>query len=291
MTSLVRRSLRPCARRPSILQSPTRTTHASSRKTSRSLDPIVAQGSTNHHDLPSFLAYAERVNLSPDRTVYVGTHYEYTVAASLKRYGFDLTRTGRASDLGIDLLGTWTLPVPENAPPRGLPLRVLIQCKATTKTLNPQHVRELEGAFTGAPAQWREGDFLGLLASTQKVSKGVLHALSRSRWPMGFLKVRSDGRVEQFVWNPSARSRGLEGLGVGLRYNEAGGTGLEIVLISQGKPLLHVDQKEEAAALPATEGQLENLIEQATPAPATEEGKPAKKKRGRPKKTRDKDST
>lgn len=35
---------------------------------------------------------------------------------------------------------------------------------------------------------------------------------------MGFLKIDHDGRIEQFLWNRSAQARGLEGLGVTIRY-------------------------------------------------------------------------
>lgn len=290
MTTFLRRTLQPSLLRPSI-----RTVRLySTSKPSRTFDPVIAPGSENHYDLPSFLAYAERVSLSPDRTVYIGTHYEYTVAATLKRLGFELTRTGRASDFGIDLLGTWTLPVPDDASPRPLPLRVLIQCKASNKILNPKHVRELEGAFTGAPAQWREEDFLGLLATTKKATKGVMEALGRSRWPMGFLKVDTDGRVEQFLWNSSARARGLESLGVTLRYmtgekNADGETRSDIALTWQGRPLPYVELKGEAAALPALQIQPVEAREQSENAPVVEEEKPVKK-RGRPRKKKDEDA-
>ncbi|KAK8187954.1 uncharacterized protein BKA78DRAFT_230324, partial [Phyllosticta capitalensis] len=178
----------------------------------------------NHLDLPSFLAYAERVKLSRKATVFVGTHYEYTVATTLTRLGFKLTRTGRARDYGIDLLGSWTLPIPAITEPAAIlpgptrPLRVLVQCKRSNKKLGPDKVRELEGAFTGAPTEWRQEDFLGLLATTNSATKGITDALQRSRWPMGFLKIDHDGRIEQFLWNRSAQARGLEGLGVTIRY-------------------------------------------------------------------------
>ncbi|KAK7539279.1 uncharacterized protein J3D65DRAFT_618095 [Phyllosticta citribraziliensis] len=249
MTSLLRRPLRSIV--PALHQwhhaafSTTISTRKS-RKSSETLDlseSRIAPGSENHHDLPSFLAYAERVDLSSKASVYVGTHYEYTVATTLARLGFKLTRTGRARDYGIDLLGSWTLPVPvpwsanTRAPsetntaassdaadsttriqPPSRPLRVLLQCKCSNKKLGPDKVRELEGAFTGAPTEWRQEDFLGLLATTNSATKGIIEALGRSRWPMGFLKIEHDGRIEQFLWNRSAQARGLEGLGVIVRY-------------------------------------------------------------------------
>ncbi|KAF2089721.1 hypothetical protein K490DRAFT_21584, partial [Saccharata proteae CBS 121410] len=167
--------------------------------------------SENHHDMKSFLEYAERVGLSHNSTSFVGTHYEYTVLENLKRLGFAFVRTGRASDQGIDLQGAW------HVPELSSPLRALVQCKVTKK-LSPSYIRELEGAFTGMPAEWREGEYIGLLATTQHATKGVTEALTRSRWPMGFLNIKEDGVVMQFLWNASAAARGLEGLGTTIRY-------------------------------------------------------------------------
>ncbi|KAF2817159.1 uncharacterized protein BDZ99DRAFT_374127 [Mytilinidion resinicola] len=161
---------------------------------------IITPGSTHHNDLPTFLTYAERVNLSAKSTVYVGTHYEYTVATTLLRLGFSLIRTGRRADNGIDLLGYWAIPtLPE-------PLPVLIQCKAQ-KSVGPNYVRELEGAFAGVPVEWRRRDVLGLLATTQKATRGVLEMMGMNRWPMGFLKITKKGVVEQFDEDPAKRKR------------------------------------------------------------------------------------
>ncbi len=202
---------------------------------SKLTDVSITPGSENHNDLPSFLTYAERVNLLPSKTVYVGTHYEYTVADALKRLGFTLTRTGRQSDHGIDLIGTWTL----NLFP--FPLRVFAQCKANNQKLSPASVRELEGAFNAAPASWRGEDVLGLLAGTQNATRGVRDALVRSRWPMGFLKISREGLVEQFLWNKSATERGLEGVDVGTRHALADGADedniKEVVLCWKGQEI------------------------------------------------------
>ncbi|KAF2259001.1 hypothetical protein CC78DRAFT_449711, partial [Lojkania enalia] len=169
-------------------------------------------GSPYHNSLPSFLAYASRVNLSPTKTVYVGTHYEYVTALSLLRLGFSLLRTGRKSDAGIDLIGHWLLP------PLRSPIPVIVQCKARNITLSPKHVRELEGALQGVPPEWRGKDVLGLLVTTRGATRGVLEALGRNRKAMGFVKVSREGTVEQFVWNKAAGERGLEGVGVTVRH-------------------------------------------------------------------------
>lgn len=175
---------------------------------------IISPGSTHHNSLPSFLEYATRKNLAPTRTVYVGTHYEYTVALSLLRLGFSLLRTGRRSDAGIDLIGHWVLP------PLREPLPIIAQCKVRTRgcTCSPQNIRELEGSFQGIPADWRKKDVLGLLVTTQNASRGVLDALRRSRWPLGFVKISREGAIEQFLWNQVASQRGLEGVGVTTRH-------------------------------------------------------------------------
>ncbi|RDL35709.1 Uncharacterized protein BP5553_06321 [Venustampulla echinocandica] len=157
-------------------------------------------------------------------TVYVGTHYEYTVQSALERLGMSLKSIGGRSDYGIDLLGTWALP------PLSQPLKVLIQCKALAGKLLPSHARELEGAFVGAPAGWRGSGVLGFVVSQNPATKGVREALGRSRWPMGFVLCRPDGRILQMLWNRRAEQEGLEGVGVGLKYAGGDRSQREVIL-------------------------------------------------------------
>lgn len=181
-----------------------------------STDEAIAtaqRGSTHHDDLKSFLKHAEVSGLAEKSTVYVGTHYEYTVVETLKLFGFSLTRTGRSSDLGIDLVGQWTV---ASSPS---PLRTIIQCKARSKKLAPENVRELEGAFTGAPAGWRAKGVLGFLIAPEAATKGVRDAMVRSSLPLGFMQISREGRVKQCLWNHVASENGLEGLGVTLRHD------------------------------------------------------------------------
>ncbi|KAL2159861.1 hypothetical protein VTH06DRAFT_1994 [Thermothelomyces fergusii] len=212
----------------------------------RSLPLIYPSAPSPHHtDLPSFLAHAARTNLDPSSPVYVGTHFEYTVAGALARFGLSLRRVGGASDCGIDLLGTWSLPPPSAGPrpqqqqqqqQQQQVLRVLAQCKAVQRP-GPHLVRELEGAFVGAPAGWRAAadrrGVLGLLVTERPATKGIRDALARSRWPMGYVACSRDGVVGQFLWNQMAREEGLEEVGVGVRYDGAGGK--ELVLTWQGR--------------------------------------------------------
>lgn len=171
----------------------------------------------NHNDLASFLDYVERSGLDQKTTLYVGTHYEYTVAQILSKYGFYLQRVGGHSDYGIDLLGTWTVPSSSE------PLKVLVQCKAIARKSSPNLVRELEGAFVGAPVGWKGHGVLGIFVTEKTATKGVRDALGRSKWPMAFISCSREGRLQQMLWNQRAEEEGLAGLGVGIRHAESNG--------------------------------------------------------------------
>lgn len=195
-------------------------------KTPKQDQHTITPGSLHHTSLFEFLKYADTVDLSPTSTVYRGTHYEYTVADALERLAFSLTRVGRASDLGIDLLGSWTVP---SYP---APLNILIQCKAETP--KPSMVRELEGAVVGAPVAYRGEGTISILAAAKEATKGVRDAVGRSRLPMAYLNITTEGRVRQFVWNHAAVECGLEGLGVALRYLSNGES--DVALTWKGMP-------------------------------------------------------
>lgn len=192
--------------------------------------------SKNHSDLPSYAAYAERTGLDTSTTTYVGTHYEYTVADSLKSFGFELRRVGGAGDYGIDLLGSWSIPSTTQ------PLRVLLQCKAASATskarIGPATIRELEGAFVGAPPGWRGNNVLGLLVTQRAATKGVIDSLGRSRWPMGFISCSSDGSIQQMIWNARAEEEGLAGMGVAVRRSATSSTQQELMLTWKGQPAM-----------------------------------------------------
>ncbi|KYK59256.1 conserved fungal protein [Drechmeria coniospora] len=184
--------------------------------------------STHHSDLATFLAHAKRSGLNEKSTVYVGTHYEYTVAAAVSKYGFALRRVGGASDHGTDLIGTWALPTLSR------PWRTLVQCKGgAAQKVGPQHVRELEGAFVGAPVGWRGHGVLGMLVSERAATKGVRDSLGRSRWPMAYVCCSKGGTVKQMLWNQQAEDGGLAGYAVAPKY-AADGKEPELVLLHNG---------------------------------------------------------
>lgn len=173
----------------------------------------LARPAQTHHDLLSFLEHAARHKLSTTTSVYKGTYFEYLVADVFKRYDFTLNRTGRANDLGIDLIGTWRLPQDYRE------LKVLVQCKCSKPS--PSMVRELEGAYVGAPAGWRGPDVMGILVSAWPATEGVRASLQRSRLPLGFVQITLDGVPKQFLWNHVAKEANLAGVSVTSTYNMA----------------------------------------------------------------------
>ncbi|KAK4193948.1 hypothetical protein QBC35DRAFT_10524 [Podospora australis] len=255
--------------------------------------PLFYPPSTSPHtSLPSFLSHASRVGLDPSSTVYVGTHFEYTAITSLSRLRFSLQRVGGRSDFGIDLLGTWSLPARD-------PLRVLVQCKvARTKVMaGPRFIRELEGAFAGAPAGWRGKGVIGVLVTEQVATKGIRDAIGRSKWPMVFVTCSRAGIVTQFLWNRAAAEEGLLDLAVGVRYNFVEGEEVkEVVLTWKGKSIppakeeKEKGQKTRSKGIPsAAEEEGKGVkVEEVAPL-AEEEGKKERKPRGRPKKIKSDD--
>ncbi|KAF4126593.1 Protein of unknown function (DUF2034) [Geosmithia morbida] len=214
----------------------------SSNDASKLIYPSAAAKSP-HNSLETFVGYAERTGLDPRSTVYVGTRYEYQVAAALSRYGFHLVRVGGAGDYGTDLLGTWTPPT------TGTALRLLVQCKGGAQRVGPNLVRELEGAFASAPPGWRgtgggsdggnaNANVMGLLVGQRPATKGVRDSLGRSRWPMGYACCDAEGRVMQLMWNHRAADGGLGDLDVVTRRSHGDrGEQSEVVLVRQGKVL------------------------------------------------------
>ncbi|KAJ5316651.1 hypothetical protein N7508_001159 [Penicillium antarcticum] len=177
--------------------------------------------SQHHHDLTTFLSYAEHISLPEKSTVYVGTHYEYTVLQTLRQYALALHRIGGRDDAGIDLVGTWHLPEREQS----RAIRVLVQCKALKAKLGPNLVRELEGTFRQAPVGWRTGQTVGMLVGPREATKGVRDALARSTYPLFWMMIERDGTLKQALWNARADELGLGPLGVETRYGAEGESG------------------------------------------------------------------
>lgn len=210
---------------------------------------LLVQSTKSHHDLQSFVDFTKKHGLSTLTSVYKGTHFEYTVAEALKTFGFDLHRTGKSNDLGIDLLGTWRLPGQKED------LKVFVQCKVTRPM--PATVRELEGAYVGAPAGWQGGSTIALLVSSKPATKGVVTAVQRSKSPIGVLQIDGDGVPKQFLWNAVAGESGLAGLGVTAKYKDGSSVaqvkstlpGESIALTWKGRPMHAVTSPDESGRL------------------------------------------
>lgn len=208
--------------------------------TSTTLTPLhypEAPSKDQHNDLASYITYAKRTGLDEGSKVFIGTHYEYSIAAALRPLGFQLRRIGGHSDKGIDLLGTWALPSMPDQPP----MRVLIQCKAFsaagTARIGPQYIRELEGAHLGAPLGWRDTGVMGLLVTPRPATKGIRDALTHSRWPIGYVLCSREGMLEQILWNRRAEEEGLDGVGITTKYSNEGrhGGAQSLVLTWKGR--------------------------------------------------------
>jgi hypothetical protein len=201
----------------------------------------IIRSSDEHHDLQSFLEFAERKKLDQETAVYKGTHYEYVVMEALKPFGFHLERIGKSNDKGTDLVGQWSLP---GAPHE---IRVLIQCKVSRGL--PSAIRELEGAYAGAPSGWTGSNVLALLSSSKAMTKGVLDGIQRSPSPIGALHIDPEGLTRQFIWNAVAGQIGLAGVGVTAKYSDEPMRGAKakegvtqpiktVVLTWEGKPFV-----------------------------------------------------
>jgi len=170
----------------------------------------------SHHDLESFLAYANTTNLSTVSTYYRGTLYEYTVLQALRGFNICLHRTGGTDDKGLDLRGRWVLPHHNNYS-EGIP--VVVQCKAEKKPVGPKYMRELEGATTA-----EDPDTIVLLAALSRSTLGARKVMMGSEKAMGMIAVQTyeeGGQVVQFMWNAAAARILGSGLGVKLVFDSS----------------------------------------------------------------------
>lgn len=68
--------------------------------------------------------------------------YEYDVLHTLGQHGFELEHVGQKGDRGVDLWGVWRLP------DHGAdPVRVIVQCKNSTRRVGVSFLRDLVGVL------------------------------------------------------------------------------------------------------------------------------------------------
>lgn len=128
-----------------------------------------------HHDLQSYLTHLQSANKSPVSSTAIGTLYEYATIDALDRLGISaLTRCGRAGDNGVDIAGicrprlvrskikdlktSSVFQIMENQDPRAADddaqdenteFNVIVQCKASEKSVGSLLMREMAGAYFG----------------------------------------------------------------------------------------------------------------------------------------------
>jgi hypothetical protein len=200
-----------------------------------------------HDSLGSFLDYAKSRGLRTTSSTYVGTYYEYLCLLALRRLGFSLIRTGGSKDKGIDLLGVWHLPSLPH------PLRCIVQCKSHAAGSRPDTIRAIEGAFSGAPARWRNGNAVGVVCARDRATVGVVKAIKGSPRALVWITVdgggetgsegegmrggrTGGGKIRQVLWNQAAADLGAHGMGVQIIHRESDTTmGGEAVLTWKGQ--------------------------------------------------------
>lgn len=129
-----------------------------------------------HYDFDTFLDHLERTGKSTTSTTSVGTLYEYATITALERLGFgSLTRCGRSGDNGVDITGICRVSsvqssieelksttqnsifqVISNEPgnskaskAKSPEFNVIVQCKASEKSVSSLLMREMAGAYFG----------------------------------------------------------------------------------------------------------------------------------------------
>jgi hypothetical protein len=132
----------------------------------------------------------------PLAAVYAGTDFEHQTIALLSKYGFVLDHVGGTGDEGIDFTGRWDLPK--------VPVSVVGQCKyLSSKAISVKTVREWEGVLHRLQAS--HSATLGLLASSQQLSRPSRKRMDESTLPMAFAHLEK-GLIKAFVMNGAAEA-------------------------------------------------------------------------------------
>lgn len=243
----------------------------------RDLKPLLklTDTSTTHYDLTSYIRYhAQRLASETDAdkraristtSVFLGTRYEYLIQHHLQdEMGFDLTRVGGKGDGGIDLIGTWTLPVPlstsqpssvsdrpstaKQQSPHAPTFRVLCQAKRLTNSRKPMPalMRELEGTLISA-------------SSSRPLKEAfIAHQMRRSAISSNSTQVTpsdnstdahdtSNDEDEQEIWRPDLSH--LPTLGILLTTRPLT-DGIKRAMATSHRPLMYVYLEESSCPTP-----------------------------------------
>ncbi|KAF9146816.1 hypothetical protein BGX30_007734 [Mortierella sp. GBA39] len=165
-----------------------------------------------HNDLQSF----EELEHNMDSTIYRGTLFEYQTQEILKKtLGIYTQRSAGNGDLGVDLRGTWFLPL-SASPKEGdmvRHLKVIVQCKKMASKIGPKYVRELQGSLS-----FETQPTMAILAVSSEYTKQALLPYAKSLWPMALVVIDTEAQeVRKLMWNRAAE-KVMHGLQVGTKW-------------------------------------------------------------------------
>ncbi|KAG0322748.1 hypothetical protein BGZ97_004403 [Linnemannia gamsii] len=165
-----------------------------------------------HNDLQSF----EDLEHNMDSTIYRGTLFEYQTQKILqKTLGIYTQRSAGNGDLGVDLRGTWFLPLsasPE-AGDKVRHLKVIVQCKKMASKIGPKYVRELQGSLS-----FETQPTMAILAISSEYTKQALLPYAKSLWPMALVVIDTEAQeCRKLMWNRAAE-KVMHGLQVGTKW-------------------------------------------------------------------------
>ncbi|KAG0041543.1 hypothetical protein BGZ83_001666 [Gryganskiella cystojenkinii] len=170
---------------------------------------LIQGGSQSHNDLESF----EGMEHNMDSTIYRGTLFEYQTQEILRNcLGIYTQRSAGNNDLGVDLRGTWFIPLSVSPRPGDLVrhLKVIVQCKRMNSNIGPKFVRELQGSLS-----YESQPTMALLAVSTNFTKQALKPYAKSLWPMCLVVIDTEKKeCKELMWNRAAE-KVMHGLQIG----------------------------------------------------------------------------
>ncbi|KAG0290918.1 hypothetical protein BGZ96_005639 [Linnemannia gamsii] len=165
-----------------------------------------------HNDLQSF----KDLDHNMESTIYRGTLFEYQTQKILqKTLGIYTQRSAGNGDLGVDLRGTWFLPL-SASPQTGdkvRHLKVIVQCKKMTSKIGPKYVRELQGSLS-----FETQPTMAILAVSSEYTKQAMLPYAKSLWPMALVVIDTEAQeCRKLMWNRAAE-KVMHGLQVGTKW-------------------------------------------------------------------------
>ncbi|KAF9936522.1 hypothetical protein BGZ67_002245 [Mortierella alpina] len=190
-----------------------------------------ANGGGSHSDLQSF----EDLEHNTDSTIYRGTLFEYQTQEILRNcLGIYTQRSAGNNDYGVDLRGTWFLPLSASPMPGDMVrhLKVIVQCKKMNSKIGPKFVRELQGSLS-----YESQPTMAILAVSSEFTKQALLPYAKSLWPMALVVIDTKtNECRKLMWNRAAE-KVMHGVQIGTRWMSGEGEQMESrpVLCFQGK--------------------------------------------------------